>query len=283
MRLPCPAHKLLLSPAQVRLWQALCTLSPLVPEEQVEAGAVCQSCRTDLTQPTALAHWQRKGCMRTRLLARQRRATPQHLLGRACCSAAAVSLLFCRPADFGALLAALDKPELSTVRQYIDTAALVLLRRRPALLRSSVLPALRDCSTSGTHALSSLLIIAARELVRRLQPAGAALPGRGGGGGGAVHDAQTGSGGQLASLPVEQQQSLQGPTVDGEADDEELLGEVLGAIAPWALSHVHALRCAPAAVLPAAGWPLCRACACRSAWSDGSFKCPASDHATLVL
>lgn len=35
-----PAHHMFPSlPPQVRLWQALCTLSPLVPEEQVEAGA----------------------------------------------------------------------------------------------------------------------------------------------------------------------------------------------------------------------------------------------------
>ncbi|KAL4440005.1 hypothetical protein ABPG75_003006 [Micractinium tetrahymenae] len=171
---------------KVRVWQALCTLSQLVPDDQVEA-------------------------------------------------------------DFDALLAALDKPELSNVRQYIDTAALVLLRRRPTLLRSRVLPALRDCTTSGTHALSSLLILAARELVWQLRPAGAAQPsgspeGSSGSGGSHGGGTQSGGSGQLAAHAPRHQKD-EGEEVGSQAQaDEELLGEVLAAITPWALSHVHALR-----------------------------------------
>ena len=112
--------------------------------------------------------------------------------------------------------------DAANVRQYQDTIALVLLRLHPDLLRSQVLPHLADCSSSGSHALSSLVLIAARATVAQLAPAG---------------QAGAGSGQPLSGAASEQQQQL-------AEEQQALLAEVVAAVAPWALCHVHALRCA---------------------------------------
>lgn len=111
--------------------------------------------------------------------------------------------------------------DAANVRQYQDSIVLVLLRLRPDLLRTRVLPPLADCSSSGSHALSSLILIAARAAVAQLAPAGQAA---------AIGDQQTPIG---AAGEQQRQQQL----------TEELLpSEVVAAVAPWALCHVHALR-----------------------------------------
>lgn len=143
----------------------------------------------------------------------------------------------CPDADFQTLLAALSGPELANVRQYIDTTMLVLLRRRPDLLRSRVLPLLLDCTSSSSHALSSLLLVAARDLVRRLQPvaespAATTAP--------AAAAAGTQAGAAWVSAAGEASQLARDTQL--EDHDSELLGEVVRAISPWTLSHVHALR-----------------------------------------
>ncbi|EFN52863.1 hypothetical protein CHLNCDRAFT_138347 [Chlorella variabilis] len=131
---------------KVRLWQALCVLSPLVPAEQADQ-------------------------------------------------------------DFEAVLGALSRADMANVKQYQDACASVLLHRRPALLRSHVLPALRDCCSSASFALSSLILIAARAAAAELRPEGSAA----------------------------------GQAQPGESQGA-LLAEVVGSITPWSLSHVHALR-----------------------------------------
>lgn len=115
--------------------------------------------------------------------------------------------------------------DAANVRQYQDTIALVLLRLRPDLLRSQVLPHLADCSSSGSHALSSLVLIAARAAVAQLAPAG---------------QAGAGSDQPLSGAAGQQQQQLEQLVEEQQA----LLAEVVAAVAPWALCHVHALRCA---------------------------------------
>jgi hypothetical protein len=124
-------------------------------------------------------------------------------------------------AGFEAVLRVLETAEVANVRQYADTVALQLLRRRPALLRARVLPLLRDCSSSGSHALSSLILVAARAAalgLARPQAAGA------------------------AAEEQQQQQPRRAEQRQQEPADGLLLGEVAEAVAPWALSHVHALR-----------------------------------------
>ena len=136
-------------------------------------------------------------------------------------------------AAFDALLGVLDGAELANVRQYQDTIALVLLRSRPGLLRARVLPRLADCSSSASHALSSLVLIAARAAAAQLRagaPEGAAT---------AAAAAAAGGGAQ---------QGAAGPAA---AEDERLVADVVAAVAPWALSHVHALRCALLCAVPA--------------------------------
>lgn len=109
------------------------------------------------------------------------------------------------------------------MRQYQDTIALVLLLLRPDLLRSRVLPPLADCSSSGSHALSSLILIAARAAVAQLSPAG-----------------QAGAGGERQH----EEQEQEAPQHLSE-EQQALLAEVVAAVAPWALCHVHALRWGP--------------------------------------
>ena len=118
--------------------------------------------------------------------------------------------------------------DAASTRQYQDTVALVVLRLRPDLLRSRVLPLLADCSSSGSHALSSLILIAARAAVAQLPLAGVAAAGAAAAGGQApMAAAGQGQAGQQGDLAEEQQ---------------ALVAEVLAAVAPWALCHVHALR-----------------------------------------
>lgn len=113
--------------------------------------------------------------------------------------------------------------DAANVRQYQDSIVLVLLRLRPDLLRTRVLPPLADCSSSGSHALSSLILIAARAAVAQLAPAGQAA---------AIGDQQTPIG---AAGEQQRQQQL-------TEEQQTLLSEVVAAVAPWALCHVHALR-----------------------------------------
>ncbi|PRW33151.1 methyltransferase TARBP1 [Chlorella sorokiniana] len=150
---------------KVRLWQALCVLSPLVPPHEAE-----------------------------------------EVLG-------ALLSLMAATAD------------AANVRQYQDTIALVLLRQRSDLLRSRVLPPLADCSSSGSHALSSLILIAARAAVAQLAPAGQPV-------GGGI--------GQAAACAATEQQGQQQQQLTEE--QRGLLADVVAAVAPWALCHVHALR-----------------------------------------
>lgn len=107
---------------------------------------------------------------------------------------------------------------MANVRQYMDTIALVLLRRQPRLLRFHVLPRLARLASSGSHALSSLIVFAARAAVAQVQPAAGA-----------------------GEASAQQQQ----PQLAGEAA-EALVAELAAAVAPWALSHVHVLRSASA-------------------------------------
>lgn len=141
-------------------------------------------------------------------------------------------------AAFEALLSSLEVADVANVRQFQDSIALVLLRRVPRLLRARMLPLLHDCRTSGSHAVSSLILIAARAAVAQLeegQPAGA-VPGDGAAGDGTAAEgaARQGLEGQPAGQAAERRLSL---------EQRELLGAVVQAVAPWALSHVHAIRC----------------------------------------
>jgi hypothetical protein len=145
---------------------------------------------------------------------------------------------------------------MANVRQYQDTTALVVLLRcaRPGLLRTHVLPLLRDCSTSNSYALSSLILIVARVLVAQLLPATAPAASA------ARRAPRHNEGGQLQSPEQqeeeEQQQQLaaQGrqPAAMSQLDEEQrgLLAEVVACITPWALTHVHALRCGHLACAP---------------------------------
>jgi len=111
---------------------------------------------------------------------------------------------------------------------------LVLLRRRHDLLRSRVLPLLRDCTSSSSHALSSLLVVAARHLVLRLQPVA----------GPSAASVTTAAGTQAGAAGVSAAEDAGQLARSGQLEDHEpeLLGEVVRAISPWTLSHVHALR-----------------------------------------
>lgn len=135
---------------------------------------------------------------------------------------------FFLPEAFDALLAALEAADAASVRRYQDIVALCLLRARPDLLCTRVLPRLRDCTSSGSHALPSLVLVAAR----------------------------------AASAPQQ-----------GE-EQHALVAQVAAAVTPWALSHVHALRCGvPAPVCsalspefsdPDSPAPLAWPCRCRT-------------------
>lgn len=118
-------------------------------------------------------------------------------------------------AAFKCVLDALSAADVANVRQYQDASALVLLRLRPGLLRTHVLPRLRDCASSASQSLSSLVLNAAR--------AGAAQLG-------------VPSGVEPAQLAQQQGQA------ELSEEQQGLLAEVVAAISPWTLSHVHTLR-----------------------------------------
>lgn len=143
------------------------------------------------------------------------------------------------------MLQALEGAEVANVRQYMETVLLQLLRRRPALLHARVLPRLRDGRSSGSHALPSLILAAARAAALGLVPSRTAA---------AATEARQGLA-RSAQPPHEewlprserqpdrrepQQPQLQGHV--GLRSNGELLLEVADAVTPWALSHVHALR-----------------------------------------
>lgn len=109
--------------------------------------------------------------------------------------------------------------DAANTRQYQETVALLLLRLRPDLLRSQVLPLLADCSSSGSHALSSLILVAARAAVAQVLPAGGQAP-----------------------LAAAGQEELEGQQQGHAAEQQALVAEVVAAVSPWALCHVHALR-----------------------------------------
>lgn len=121
------------------------------------------------------------------------------------------------------VLSTLTVSNASTVKQYQEAVAVVLLRASPApatALRSRVLPRLRDCRTSKRDDLPSLILVASQCLLLEAR----ADPG----------SAQLDPGSAATGNPARGGAGAPGVTA--------LAKEVVLAIVPWALSHVHPVR-----------------------------------------
>ena len=131
------------------------------------------------------------------------------------------------------VLRALHCQNAASVKQFQEVVAVRLAATAPPLMRVALLPRLQDCSdpAGGRPELGSLLLVCAVG-VMQLRPllAAAKTPG-GGGSSGRSGDQQ---GGQEAGAGVQEQEE--------EEEWRGLVGELVDAVTPWALSHVHALR-----------------------------------------
>ncbi|RMZ55594.1 hypothetical protein APUTEX25_000177, partial [Auxenochlorella protothecoides] len=126
------------------------------------------------------------------------------------------------------VMSALTVTNASTVKQYQEVVAVVLLRATPdapTALRARVLSLLCDCRTSKRDDLPSLILIASQFLLLEARPL--------------RESAEPGPGLAAAAPPGP---SL-GHSIAGAAPQATALArEVVPAIVPWALSHVHPVR-----------------------------------------
>ena len=128
------------------------------------------------------------------------------------------------------------------------------MRARPDLLRGVLLPMLRDRSSSKAEWLAPLLMSATQALLC-LRPAGAGPAAAGGGleagAGPSGAPAEEAVQGSLAERPAGAA-AVGGPASAPEEEGmspqewDSALRELVQAMLPWALSHVHWVRRAPA-------------------------------------
>ncbi|KFM28710.1 putative methyltransferase TARBP1 [Auxenochlorella protothecoides] len=126
------------------------------------------------------------------------------------------------------VMSALTVTKASTVKQYQEVVAVVLLRATPdapTALRARVLSLLCDCRTSKRDDLPSLILIASQFLLLEARPL--------------RESAEPGPGLAAAAPPGP---SLGHSSAGAAPQATALAREVVPAIVPWALSHVHPVR-----------------------------------------